>query len=112
MKTALLASRQLTTDDHYAQVKAALEEMGTTELHHGDEGAGRDHAKRWARETGNAEVGHAPDWSQYGRAAGPIRGKELISAVDNVVALWDGRSKGTENELKEARRQRKRVRLV
>ncbi|MVM42261.1 hypothetical protein GO730_38845 [Spirosoma sp. HMF3257] len=112
MKTALLASRQLTSADCYAQVKTTLDQAGTTELHHGAEGAGKELAERWAKETGHTESGHTPDWKQYGRAAGPIRGKALIGAVDNVVALWDGKSKGTENELKEARRQGKPVRLI
>ena len=112
MKTALLASRQLTSSDHYEQISAALLELGTTELHHGNEGAGKQHAERWATETGNPEHGHAPNWKGYGRAAGPIRGKKLITAVENVLALWDGKSKGTEQELKEAKRQGKRVRLI
>ena len=112
MKTALLATRNLTKPAHYEAIRAALAELGTTWLHHGAEGAGRDHAKRWASETGNPEMGHAPDWAKFGRAAGPIRGKALIAAADNVVALWDGKSRGTKNELDEARRQGKRVRLL
>ncbi|MCK8495850.1 hypothetical protein M0L20_28550 [Spirosoma sp. RP8] len=112
MKTALLASRQLTSPNHYEQIRAALLELGTTELHHGAEGAGKQHAETWASETGRAQVGHAPNWKEYGRAAGPIRGRELVQAVDNLVALWDGKSKGTEQELKEAKRQGKRVKLI
>ena len=112
MKTALLASRQLTSSAHYEAIKAALNELETTELHHGAESAGKLHAERWAKETGNSEVGHMPDWTKHGRAAGPIRGKELVAACDTVVALWDGKSQGTANELKEARRQGKRVKLI
>ncbi|GAA4461855.1 hypothetical protein GCM10023189_37830 [Nibrella saemangeumensis] len=112
MKTALLASRHLNSLEHYEMIKTALADLGTTELHHGAEGAAKLHAQAWAQETGNRQVGHLPDWQRHGRAAGPIRGKELISAADTVVALWDGRSLGTANELKEARRQGKRVRLL
>lgn len=112
MKTALLATRTATGAANYEKLLTALAELGTTELLHGAEGAGKEHAQRWARETGNPETGYAPDWKTYGRAAGPIRGKELVKAADNVVALWDGKSKGTESELKEARRQGKRVKLI
>lgn len=112
MKTVLLASRQLTAPEHYEAIRETLARLGTTELHHGAEGAARQHAERWAAETGRAEMGHLPDWSQHGRAAGPMRGRDLVQAADTVVALWDGKSKGTENELKEARRQRKRVILL
>jgi hypothetical protein len=112
MKTALLSSRHLTSSEHYAQVKTELEKLGTTELLHGAEGAGKQHAETWALETGNPETGYAPNWKEHGRAAGPIRGKLLVAAADNILALWDGKSQGTANELKEARRQGKRVRLI
>jgi hypothetical protein len=112
MKTALLISRQLTDESHYQAVKNALEKLGTTELHHGAEGAGRQHAERWAAETGNPETSHVPNWKENGKMAGPIRGKALITAAENVLALWDGRSKGTANELREAKRQGKRVTLI
>lgn len=112
MKTALLATRNATGASHYEQVKAALTELGTTHLLHGAEGAGKQHAERWARETGNPETGYAPNWSEHGRAAGPMRGKAMIADADNVIALWDGRSKGTQNELREAKRQGKRVTLL
>ncbi|QJW92495.1 hypothetical protein HNV11_23780 (plasmid) [Spirosoma taeanense] len=112
MKTALLITRSATGAAHYAQVRAALAELGTTEVLHGAEGAGLLHGQRWAQETGNAETGFAPDWQQHGRAAGPIRGRELVRAADNVLALWDGKSRGTANELREARRQGKQVKLL
>ena len=112
MKTALLASRQLTGSTHYDSVKTALAQLGTTTLLHGAEGAAKLHAEYWAKETGNDQIGYPPNWKEHGKAAGPIRGKTLIADADNVIALWDGRSKGTENELKEARRQGKRVTLI
>jgi hypothetical protein len=112
MKTALLASRQLTHATHYAQIAEALKNLGTTELLHGAEGAAKLHAETWAKETGNTETGYAPDWKTYGRAAGPIRGKKLVSDAENVLAIWDGKSQGTANELKEAKRQGKRIKLI
>ncbi|WP_143092561.1 hypothetical protein [Arsenicibacter rosenii] len=112
MKTALLASRHLTKPEHYEKIKVALQELGTTHVLHGAEGAGKEHAQTWAKETGNAETGYAPDWSTHGRAAGPIRGKKLIADADNCLALWDGKSPGTRHELAEARRQGKRVKLL
>ena len=112
MKTALLCSRQLTGTAHYETVKTVLAEMGTTELHHGGEGAADEHAEAWEKETGNPTQAHKPDWKSYGRAAGPIRGKALVAAADNVLALWDGKSTGTAYELKEARRQGKQVKLI
>jgi hypothetical protein len=42
-----------------------------------------------------------PDWKRYGRGAGPIRNREMLSCAKEesplVVAFWDGKSKGTKN---------------
>lgn len=35
------------------------------------------------------------DWALHGRKAGPIRNKQIVDAVDEIVAFWDGRSRGT-----------------
>src|SRR5690554_2843236 len=35
------------------------------------------------------------DWAQHGPKAGPIRNKQIVDAVGEIVAFWDGRSRGT-----------------
>ena len=49
-----------------------------------------------------------PDWKKYGRAAGPIRNKEMLdyALVNNpvVIAFWDGNSKGTANMINQAKK--------
>ena len=49
-----------------------------------------------------------PDWSKYGKAAGPIRNKEMLEyakeATPVVIAFWDGKSKGTKNMVETARK--------
>lgn len=40
-----------------------------------------------------------PDWNKYGRGAGMIRNKQIISESDIVIAFWDGVSKGTKNSI-------------
>jgi hypothetical protein len=37
------------------------------------------------------------DWNTHGRAAGPIRNKQIVDAADQVVAFWNGSSRGTLN---------------
>lgn len=37
------------------------------------------------------------DWGKYGKRAGPIRNKEMAKNADAIIAIWDGRSKGTAN---------------
>lgn len=44
----------------------------------------------------------AADWDKHGRAAGPIRNREMAKRADALIAIWDGKSKGTKNMIEEA----------
>ncbi len=35
------------------------------------------------------------NWDKYGRAAGPIRNREMAEVADGAVIFWDGESRGT-----------------
>jgi len=45
------------------------------------------------------------DWKRHGRAAGPIRNKQMLDEgkPDQVLAFWDGRSRGTNNMIEISR---------
>jgi hypothetical protein len=43
---------------------------------------------------------NTPDWASWGRAAGPMRNKQMVDMADIVIAYWDGKSKGTESTIK------------
>ena len=36
-------------------------------------------------------------WDKHGKAAGPIRNKEMAGYATHLMAFWDGKSKGTKN---------------
>lgn len=42
------------------------------------------------------------DWGTYSSSAGPIRNKEMVKDADELIAFWDGKSKGTKNAIEEA----------
>lgn len=48
------------------------------------------------------------DWTK-GRGAGPARNREMARASQALIALWDGKSKGTKNMIDEARKVKLRV---
>jgi hypothetical protein len=52
------------------------------------------------------------DWATYGKAAGPIRNREMAKFADVLLAFWDGQSAGTRNMIDEMSRLRKRVHIV
>lgn len=47
------------------------------------------------------DVYHA-DWERHGRAAGPIRNRKMAENAEALIAIWDGKSKGTKNMIETA----------
>lgn len=43
------------------------------------------------------------DWKQYGKRAGFLRNKLMASKADALIAIWDGKSRGTEHMIQAAR---------
>lgn len=48
-------------------------------------------------------VVYKPDWDTHGKAAGFIRNEKIIKTATHVIAIWDGKSKGTHHSIKLAR---------
>lgn len=63
--------------------------------------------EEYAQEHGLRTCIFKPDWKRYGRAAGPIRNREMLTyALDGkalIVAFWDGNSKGTRDMIRKGR---------
>lgn len=43
------------------------------------------------------------DWKKHGKAAGPIRNREMAKYADALILIWDGKSRGSANMLDQAR---------
>lgn len=56
--------------------------------------------ERYASEHGIPCERHPADWGKYGRAAGPIRNREMAQCADALIAVISGTSKGTRNMIK------------
>ena len=60
------------------------------------EAAGVDKAGRKFAEKYNIPVESFPaNWKNYGRAAGPIRNKDMATVGNSLVLFWDGKSTGS-----------------
>lgn len=46
-------------------------------------------AERYAKEIGVPVKIYLPDWTKHGKAAGPIRNRQIIENADCVIAFWD-----------------------
>lgn len=53
--------------------------------------------ERFAKEMGFPMERYPADWKQHGRAAGPIRNKQMAENADALLAFWDGVSRGTKS---------------
>jgi hypothetical protein len=55
----------------------------------------------FAMDAGFQYVIYPADWKTHGRAAGPIRNKQMVdSGIDAAVIFWDQKSRGTGHMLR------------
>lgn len=67
--------------------------------------------EQYARERGYAVKRFPADWQQYGKAAGPIRNRQMTDIADALIVFWDGYSKGTQDMIMEAKKKGMAVRI-
>ena len=53
-----------------------------------------------------------PDWDLYGKSAGYKRNIQIIDMSDEVIAFWDGISKGTKHSIDLANKDKKKLMIV
>lgn len=63
----------------------------------------------WAARNGIPVRLFPADWDKHGKAAGPIRNREMAAYADALIAIWDGKSLGTKNMIDEARKRGLRI---
>lgn len=59
-------------------------------------------ASRYAREHDIENIRVPAEWNLYHRGAGGIRNRKMAEMADALLALWDGKSRGTMNMIKTA----------
>jgi len=55
---------------------------------------------------------YPPNWDLHGRSAGYKRNVEIVDNSDEIVAFWDGKSKGTKSTIDIANKQCKKVTII
>jgi len=56
----------------------------------------------WAKRYAVLIKTFSPDWTRYGKSAGPIRNEQMAKYADALLAIWDGESRGTFDMIKRA----------
>lgn len=59
-------------------------------------------ASRYAREQDIENIDVPAEWHLYHRGAGAVRNRKMAEMGDALLALWDGKSRGTMNMIKAA----------
>lgn len=111
MKTAVIGTR---TFENYSQLCETLDNLGhkPTEIISGGAKGADALAERYAHDNNIPLTIHLANWKAYGKAAGPIRNQQLIEACDQVIAFWDGQSKGTGHTIKTAKAKGKPTKVI
>ena len=66
---------------------------------------------RWAK-ANNIPIAEFPaDWRRYGKSAGSRRNAEMARNADALLALWDGKSRGTNHMIYVAAQNGLRVKI-
>lgn len=100
MKTIIAGGRDIQPRIHYIAWLDAHVPKGTTEIVSGG-AKGADTLGEWWAEKEKLDVTRFPaDWKTHGRAAGPIRNKQMAEYADYLVVFPGGG--GTANMIKEA----------
>jgi hypothetical protein len=68
-------------------------------------------AKKYAKENGYPVKTFPPDWKKHGRAAGPIRNRQMAENADALVAFNTG-GRGTSNMIKLAEEHGLNIRVI
>ncbi len=86
-----------------AAVRWAMSDVGATVVHVGDCPRGVDpRVVAYAKGNGIEHRVFRADWDRHGKPAGPIRNREMLQGANALLAVWDGKSRGTLNAIKTA----------
>jgi hypothetical protein len=101
MKLAVVGSRDITDELLvFNSINSIITEVQTpiTIISGGARGVDSIAAK-WANNNNVPLIEFRADWNKFGKVAGMIRNKDIITECDTVLAIWDGKSKGTKNSI-------------
>ena len=89
MKTIIAGGRDITD---YALVVAAVDACGwdISEVVSGTARGVDALGESYAAENGLPVKRFRPDWNQFGRAAGPMRNRDMAEYADALLVIWDG----------------------
>ena len=113
MKIAIIGSRNYTD---YKKLESVLDEFFSN-IENFSIISGGAHgvdtlAKIWSQKNNIKYKEIKPDYLRYKRAAPLIRNKDIVFEADNIIAFWDGKSRGTKFTIDYAKKINKKVIII
>ena len=106
MKIAIVGSRGVTVTDIGRYLS------GCEEIVSGGAKGVDSCAAAYAKEAGIPLTVFLPQYARYGRAAPLVRNREIVDYADEVLAFWDGHSRGTLSVIRYAEKTGKPCRVI
>ena len=101
MRVIVAGSRSI-TDPKVTLAAIAASGFTITEIVCGEAAGPDTHGRIWAMERNVPVASFPADWT-LGLHAGFLRNEEMATHADALIAVWDGRSRGTADMIKRAR---------
>lgn len=106
MKIAVIGSRCIQISD----IKEYIPD-GATEIVSGGAKGVDMCARTYAQRNGLILTEFLPEYNKFGRAAPLRRNLQIIDYADVVIAIWDGKSKGTAYVIEQCKKQNKPIKV-
>lgn len=106
MKTIIAGTRGITNVLDFGLIisEASMKNINITEVVSGCARGVDKMGEVWA-DSHHIPIKRFPaDWEKYGKPAGIIRNREMVDYADALIAIWDGKSPGTQHVIDYARR--------
>jgi hypothetical protein len=102
MKVIVAGSRTI-VDMHELHAAIILSEFEISEIVSGGARGVDQLGELWASSYGIPVKRFLPEWNKLGRSAGHARNIEMADYADALIAIWDGKSRGTKHMVETAR---------
>lgn len=103
MRVAIVGSRTI-TDIRHVEDAVRMSGFSITTLICGTARGPDTLGEQLAKQHGVPIEYFRPDWDTYGKQAGYLRNSQMAERAQAVIAVWDGKSRGTAQMIQETKR--------
>jgi hypothetical protein len=102
LKVIIAGSRDLNIDMQDMEDIVKASSFTITEVVSGGASGVDSRGEKWAEAYKIPLKVFPADWATHGKSAGPIRNRAMAEYADALIAVWDGKSRGTANMVQAA----------